>query len=171
MNKSFLYLVFVLILLVSVMAASSNVMILKLNYNQGNISLVNKTAKYGFTPDRRYQPINGYRAEIISVDDESLYEFRFKVPNEIFIDGTDENGDIIGGKVVLDNVNFALNVPHYSEMKELRIYSSDDEEIGKISFEEEWNLSMLKYTLIGVISIITIIWIFFIWYMHRKLNA
>ena len=168
MNKSFIYLLVIVLLVISAAAASPKVMVLKLNYDNGNISLVNKTIKYGFGPDRRYQPDYGYRLEIISFDNNQLYEFRFKAPNEMFVDGTDANGEISGGKIVLDNVNFALNVPYYNDMKEIRVYSPSGEISGSFSFEEERKVSIIKWVIIGLIAIITLILIAWIYIKNSR---
>ena len=168
MNKLVCFSMIGLILVVSFVEANSEVLVLKLNYNRGDITLLNSTQKYGFFPDRRYQPDYGYRAEIISFEDTSLYEFRFKAPNVIFIDGTDEEGEISGGKIVLDNMNFALNVPYYDEMKEINIYSPEEELVGKLSFEEERNISLIKFGLVGLIAVVTLMLIIFIFVKHRK---
>ncbi|MCK5283793.1 MAG: hypothetical protein KAK00_10425 [Nanoarchaeota archaeon] len=168
MNKAICFLMVTFVLLGSVMAANPRVVILKLNYNDGNITLLNSTVKYGFFPDRRYQPDYGYRAEVISFEDSLLYEFRFKAPNEIFVDGTDEDGEISGGKIALENVNFALNVPYYEEMKEINIYSSEDEIVGSFSFEEGRNMLIIRWLLVGLIFIVTIALVFLIIVRNKK---
>lgn len=168
MNKTICFLVMVLILAVSVSAANSRIMVLKLNYDRGNITLLNKTIKYGFFPDRRYQPDYGYRAEIISFDDNLLYEFRFKAPNVIFVDGTNEEGQLSGGKIVLDNVNFALALSYYKNMKEINIYSPKEELVGKISFKEERKIEMIKWIITAIIGLVTLILILFIIVKNKK---
>lgn len=165
MSKLILYLILVLVLIASVLGVSSKVVVLKLNYNEGNISLVNSTIKYGFSPDRRYQLDQGYKLEVVSFENEVLHEFRFKAPNEIFVDGTDENGDISGGKIVLDNINFALSIPYYENMKEIKVYSPTNELVGVVSFEAERNISFVKW---GIISMITLITIFLLIYIYMK---
>lgn len=166
MNK--LICLFVGLFLIATAAASSQVLVLKLNYLEGNITLLNKTIKYGFFPDRRYQPDYGYRAEIISFDDNLLYEFRFKAPNVIFVDGTDEEGQLSGGKVVLDNVNFALALPYYKNMKEINIYSPREEQVGLISFEEERKVEIIKWIITATIGLVALILILFIIVKNKK---
>ena len=172
MNKKSLFLVLFLIswlvFVPSVLAIGSKVMVMKLNYDHGNVTLLNSTIKYGFSPDRRYQPEEGYKLKMTSFGDEKLYEFRFKMPNEIFIDGTDSNGEISGGKIVLDNINFALVVPYYDDMKEIKIYSKSDEIVGEISFEEQRNFSIMRGVLVGLIAIITAVLLIFIFVKHSK---
>jgi hypothetical protein len=156
------------VVLASVSAAGSRVLVMKLNYDNGNISLVNDTIKYGFSPDRRYQPEYGYKAEIVSFDGEVVYDFRFKKPNEIFVDGTDENGEISGGKIVLDEVNFALSVPYFEDMKEINFYSDSDEFLGRVSFEEKRELLIWKWWITGLIIIVTLVLLILIITKYKK---
>ena len=128
MNKHALILL--LFIAGSVGAASNQVLVLKLNYDNGGISLVNKTLKYGFYPDRNYQPENGYTLEIISNHDDVLYDFTFRQPNIMYVDGT-VNETLTGGIVAMDNVDFSLVVPYFEEAKEIRIYSPEDDLLMK----------------------------------------
>ncbi|MBD3164352.1 hypothetical protein GF323_04065 [Candidatus Woesearchaeota archaeon] len=169
MNK--IWIVALLLLLSSFSyAVQPNVVLLKLNYNKGNITLLNQTAKYGFYPDRRYQPDFGYRVEILS-GGSVLDGFRFSVPNEIYVDGTNEAGEISGGKIVLENINFALSVPYHEGMDRIKIYSPDNEMAAEIGVESVQGKPELKFYLLWLIFIITALLIFFIWLKYGKSNS
>ncbi len=152
MNKSICFLIGI-VLAVSVFGVGAKVMILELNYDDGQILLLNNTIKYGFFPDRRYEPDYGYKAEMISLDGFNLYTFRFKAPNEIFVDGTDETGEISGGKVILPNVNFALTVPYYEDIGQISIYSPGDEKIASFVIAEK---SMINWEIVGWVSLVAV---------------
>jgi hypothetical protein len=153
MNKLSIYFLIVILFLVSAYAINQQVVILKMDYDKGNISLLNKSIKYGFLPDRRYQPEYGYKVEIISFDNKILEDFRFKVPNVLYVDSTALSGELDGGKIILDKTEFALIFPYYPEMKEVKIYNSNDELISKsdISDKKKVNSGLLIFGIVGLI--------------------
>jgi hypothetical protein len=151
-----LFLAFALLLASAAMAGEQKAMILKLNYDLGNITLVDKTLKYGFSPDRRHQPYIGYTAEVIYRKNPT-YSFKFKAPNEVFVDMMNEEGELSGGKVVLDNVDFALNLPYPDEIVRVNIYSVEDKKIATFDIAEERENYLLRYGLAAIIIVITLL--------------
>jgi hypothetical protein len=155
MNKLMVVILIGLVFVGVSTALSARVMVLSLHYSDGNISLINSTVKYGYYPDYRYQPEEGYKLEIIATDDSLIEDFKFKVPNRIFVDGTDENGEISGGMIELSSIDFALSVPYYENMKKVRIYSTEEEEIASFEFEGEKE-GIANYLIVIIIVAIAI---------------
>ena len=122
MKKALIIILMVLILAGSV-SAIGRIFVVSLNYNKSGISENEKMIKFGYYPDRKIQPEDGYIAELISDTNEILYSFRFEVPLKIYLDSSDEiTKDISGGYILLDNVDFALVMPYFDNAKEIRIY-------------------------------------------------
>src|SRR3990167_8059510 len=59
--KNWTLLLLIIFLAASVQAAAGPVLILKLQYDHGNVTLADQIVKYGFAPDRKVQPDVGYR--------------------------------------------------------------------------------------------------------------
>jgi hypothetical protein len=157
-----------LILIYSAAGASGQVLVLNLNYHDGEISLLNYTIKYGYYPDRNILIEDGYRLEIVSSEG-VLYESSFKKPNEIFVDGTDEDGEISGGKIELSDVDFALTFPYYTDMEKIIVY--DDKgvllEEATIDYHESGNYES-KWLYFGVGSVIILLLLFYLIFRKRS---
>lgn len=151
MNKPLHLICLILIGIVAlgVDAAQQKVIIFQLDYDNGNITYLNNTVKYGFYPDRRYQSEYGYKAEMLSDKSEVLYSFKFDIPNKIFVDGTNERGELSGGKIVMNETKFALTVPYFERAKEMRIYSPDNRLITNIPLKMKSSLAL--YSIIFLI--------------------
>ncbi len=131
MNK-----IFFVMLALMVSAAAAEVVVIDLHYEDGYITLNDKTVKLGYYPDRKIQPENGYRLEVVSFSGESLYSFRFKIPLEIFTDYTE--GDELKGNVIrLNATDFSLIIPDYADAKEIRFYNERNYKVAEINVHEE----------------------------------
>jgi len=158
MSKWFILLLFIIPVVVG---EADMVWVMNMNYDKGEITLLDKTLKYGFFPDRNYQPEIGYDMEMVSFEDRVIYEFTFKRPNVIHVDRS--NGtNLEGGQIVLNNVDFTLIVPYYKDAKEVRIYNSEGVEIGKEELQKKE--SKIKY-FIGVVLVGIMI---IMWYIVRR---
>jgi len=162
MNK--LVLLLIIILLASSVSAQM-VTVLKLHYDNGDITLLNKTVKFGYHPDRRYQPDSGYKIQLVSKQNEVLDEFYFKPPNVLFVDGT-INGELSGGMIILSDEEFALTLPHFETTKTIKIYSPDEKLINEYDIEED--TTQLRYFYVGFIVIAVILAIFLIIRRYKK---
>ncbi len=123
--KAKLVLLFIVILVLASSAyAFGRIFVISLNYNQGEFSINDKLLKYGYYPDNKIQPDDGYYVcEIISDKDELLYSFKFEVPLRIYLDSSAEvTKRLSGGYILLDKVDFALILPYFDNAKEIRIY-------------------------------------------------
>jgi hypothetical protein len=167
-----IFILIILVLLPLVFAASQQLLILNLYYDHGNITMLNSTIKYGFLPDRRYQPENGYTVEEIALNSSKIYGFKFKSPNEFFVDFSDENSTLSGGKLVLEETKFAVVMPYNNNLKEIMIYSPSGRIAGRINFEknkETHKNAVIAWAWVaGVFLIILVILIALI--LHRKMR-
>ena len=164
MNKLVLLLI---IILVASNVYAQKVMVIKLHYDNGDIQLLNKTVKFGYHPDRRYQPDSGYRLVLLSKQNEILNEFYFKPPNVLFIDGTID-GQLTGGMIILNDEEFALTLPYFETAKTIKIYSPEEELINEIDIEED--TSQLRFFFISFTALAVILALFIL-FRKRKKNS
>jgi len=140
------------------LGASGQIMILSLRYDNGEITFLNSTTKYGFFPDRKI-PVDGYNLEILD-SGKILYSFDFEAPNEMYVEGGDETGELSGGLVVLDEVEFALIVPYYSEADVIKIYSPEQKLVSSIDIKESsfnWFWLVIPLVLLLLILIVMLL--------------
>lgn len=137
--KLLLILLFTLVIpLVIAEAECSKVVITNFNYNEGVVTYKDKVTKCGYTPDRKLQPIAGYTAEILSMDNNQLYSFKFQIPLKLNFDLSDPVlKSLSGGMLILNETDFALIFPYYDNAKSIIIYNQRDYEIATIPLIEE----------------------------------
>lgn len=156
MNKSIV--IMIAFLSISIASAQSDILVTKLNYDKGNITLLNSTIKHGFAPDRRFQPEYGYTAEVIA-DSQVIDSFRFNIPNEIYIDAS-VNSTLTGGKIFLDEVNFSLVFDYQKDLDSIDIYSEKQEKVGSLKMEKGTNNYLAYVIAISVLlAILTLIFL------------
>jgi len=98
--------------------------IIELDYTQGNLSLQSIGTRSGFATDRRIQPDNGYRCDVMSSSGLFLESFKFDIPLRVYYDNFDQNtGKIMGGGVQqLESVNFTLSIQYFKNAKSINFY-------------------------------------------------
>ncbi|MBW3020626.1 hypothetical protein KY334_04985 [Candidatus Woesearchaeota archaeon] len=160
------YILIGILLMVFVNSNPSRINILNLNYNDGDIKFIEKTTKYGYYPDRLIQPEVGHNLSIVSGIEE-LYSFKFTVPNLEFIDGyyNDQN---LGEIMKLNNVNFSLIVPSYTNEKEIIIYDENMNVEEKISLVERKALEKDNKIMLIIIGAIVLLMISIIYRMKNR---
>lgn len=146
------------------------VRILKLHYENGDIEILESIVKFGYFPDRKIQPEKGYRLEIISETGEKLYEFRFEVPIKIFTDVENEQGELEGGIIFLDETTFALIIPYFEDEKEINIYNEKNELVAKQIMVKEPVLSPKQGISWLIILMVLIFVVVFLWRRKHKDN-
>jgi hypothetical protein len=152
MNKTILL---VLILLFSVEALAQEVMVLDLHYDDGFITMKDKTILLGYYPDRNFQPSIGYRLEVVSFDDTNLYSFRFKLPLDEFLDyNTDK---LQGGVIRVNETDFSLIVPYFDDAKEINFYNERNYKVAEVNLVDERFAPKGVVFLVYVIVILLII--------------
>jgi hypothetical protein len=136
--KKLIYMLILLILAQTVYALPTRIQILNLEYENNRLSLTDQITKLGYYPDRKIQPDSGFTCQIISETDDILYNFKFAIPDKIFVDVTDPIKDeLSGGIVKLNKTSFALIVPYFKEAKEIRFYNEKNNEVLSIDVSEE----------------------------------
>lgn len=127
-----------LILVETAYALPTKIHILNLEYENNELRLINKITKWGYYPDRKIQPDSGFTSQIISVDNEILYNFKFDIPTKLYVDITDPvKNELSGGIVKLNKTEFALIVPHFKEAKGILFYDEKNNEVLSIDISEE----------------------------------
>lgn len=166
MKKKILLIVMLILLLNIVLAEKKKVFIVDLNYEEGKIKLDDIITKTGYYPDRKLQPEEGYTLELISEEDTILYSFKFKVPLKIHTDVIDDNGEIKGGVIVLNETNFALIFPYYDDAKQIKVYDRWNKEVlSALVTPILGKRNTLKWVF-GFIIIFIVLFLFF--YKKRK---
>jgi len=149
-------------------AVQPKVLLLNLQYDNGKIMLLNSTVKYGFFPDRRYIEENAYKLDILKENNNLLYSFNFKSPNVMYLDGT-FNGTLTGGILMLNNTEFSLDMPYYSDMKQIRIYSPRQDIIGEFDFGKKAEIRGIWIsTVVGAVVIFVLLLILLIGAKKKK---
>lgn len=148
----------------------SKAIVVKFNYDSGLITYKDKMIKCGYAPDRKIQPEEGYRAEIISIDNKPLYSFKFDIPTKINFDLSDPIVKTIsGGMLILNETDFALIFPYYDKAKSIIIYNPRDYEIVKIPLIEEQFIQERSFWWVLMLVILLLVASYLI-YAHYKKN-
>lgn len=169
MNKTFLIAAMAIFLIGIVSAEANKVYILNLNYDNGKITLKDKIVKYGYSPDRKIQPEEGYRAEVASATGDVLYFFNFEVPSKIYVDVTEPGtNELSGGIIKLDKTDFALVIPYFEEAKEIRFYDINNNMVLSVDAEER--LSGKRNVLLWLMPIVFAVIVLFLMLIYRKIR-
>jgi len=138
MKKNNLIVLFLAILLILTVFSRANdeityseiekVYLLSLNYDNGKISMNKLLTKTGYAPDRKLQPVEGFKADVVSFEANILYSFKFDVPLKINTDVI-EQGEVSGNVIILNETDFALLIPYYEQAKEINIYDKEDKKV------------------------------------------
>jgi hypothetical protein len=142
-NKILLCLIFVL--LIPVVSSSqddgvecSQAVVVNFNYDNGVIKYKDKVIKCGYAPDRALQPGEGYIAEMIDINNEVVYSFKFEVPLKVNFDSVDPLiKSLSGGYIELNETDFALIFPYYDEVKSIVVYNPRKYRILEVPLIEE----------------------------------
>ena len=116
----------------------SKVSVVNFNYDNGVITYKDRVIKCGYAPDRVIQPKGGYKAEVVSMNDEVLHSFVFEIPLDVNFDMSDPLvKSLSGGMMILNETDFALIFPYYDEAKSITIYNPRGYEVLPIPLIEE----------------------------------
>jgi len=150
----------------------SKVFVVKFNYDNGIITYRDRVIKCGYAPDRRIQPVEGYRAEIICIDNEVGDSFKFEIPLELNFDLSDPIvKSLSGGILILNETDFALIFPDCEDgAKSIVIYNPRDYEIVKIPLIEEQFIQKKSFwwLFILIILILTASYIIYKYYKPKR---
>lgn len=152
-NKKLL-LILAVLLSAAMAKAQQEVVVLGLHYEDGLITVKDKTVQLGYYPDRNVQPELGHRLEVVSFDGEKLYSFRFKLPIDVFTDYS-EGDELKGGLIRLNETDFALVIPYFEDAKEVRFYNERNYPVSTVTLAEEQmapkEAVLFGYAVIGLI--------------------
>lgn len=171
--KTKLLLLIILLLIPAVIAEieCSKVYVVKFNYNNGLITYKDKVIKCGYAPDNKIQPEEGYRADIISEDNNLLYSFKFEIPLRISFDLTDPVlKTMSGGMLILNETDFALVFPYYDNAGNIIIYNPREYKILSVPLAEEHFVQAkpLWLFLILLLLMLAVLFLIHIHNRHRK---
>lgn len=164
MKRTVLFLVFILLMPI---VAAGRVFVVKFNYDDGLITYKDKVIKYGYAPDRRIQPLEGYRAEMVSIDDNVLYSFKFDIPLRLNVDLSDSEKALSGGMLILNETDFALVFPYYDRAKSIVIYNPRGYDVLIIPLIEEQFMQQ-KSSLWFLVLIVLLLIVGYMIYKHYR---
>ncbi len=146
------------LMLIGVVSAEK-VSVVNFNYDNGVITVKDRTVKLGHYPDKNYQPEEGYRVEVVDVSGGKLYSMRFKIPLKVFTDVSEGDG-IEGSLIILNETDFSLIVPYFEEAKDIVFYNPRNYRVATLDISNEKfsprDYSFIFYIL-GILVIIVII--------------
>jgi len=137
------WIIIILLIFPCVMAQPESINILNLEYNQGNVEVIEKFSSIGYYPDRIIQE-GKYTLKIIGED--ILYETKFDPPTIEYLDGDE------GGIFTRNKFNFSLIVPSFPNEKEIVIETEGKTE--QFSFEQKSSKWWVYLILLIIISFI-----------------
>ena len=135
--KKVILVMLLMVLPIVIALESTKVYIIDLSYKDGKLVINDKIVKYGYAPDYKLQPLEGYRAEIVSVDESILYFFKFEIPLKEYVDVSDNESVIAGGLIKLSETDFALILPYYDNAKEIVFYDEANNKAASVDVKEE----------------------------------
>jgi len=104
-----------------------NIYHLSVDYDNENYTIREVSLVRGIAPDWKAQPETGFRCDTVSFNDEILDSFMFSDPTILCADNFSEDGSIIsGGCEKQEKGNFSLEIPYYSDAKNINIYDEDE---------------------------------------------
>ena len=152
-------------------AECSQVFIVKFNYDNSVITYRDKVVKCGYAPDRNIQPVEGYKAEIISIDNKPLHSFKFNIPLKLNVDLVDPvMKSLSGGMIILSETDFAMIFPYYDDAKSIIIYNPRDYQIAIIPLIEEQFMQKKTFwwVLILAVFLLVVSSIIYMYYRNRQ---
>ncbi len=89
-------------------------------YSVNEVAIIN-----GIAPDRNRQPDNGFRCDVVSMNDEILDSFVFALPDTICSDSIAASGAMSGtGCRRQEQGSFILEIPYYPTGRNINIYDA-----------------------------------------------
>ena len=171
MKLRLLLLIFIFLMpVVSAELESSKVFVVNFNYDNGLVTYKDKVIKSGYFPDRKIQPEEGYRAEVISIDNIPLYSFRFNIPLKLNVDVSNPvTKNLSGGIVMLNETDFALIFPYYDEAKSIVVYNPREYQVLTVPLiEEQFFMEEKSFWWVLLLVVVALIAIYAIYKHYKK---
>jgi len=131
---------------VSSAASTKDILFISLNYKDNSLSITDMASGKGFIPsfsESRFEQDIGLEKASISIFSESglLYTSDFYIDNKRFMDIIDEQtGELSGGLIDLNDVNFTISVPYFKDMSRIEI-DSDYNKIVLTNVKSKYDLT------------------------------
>jgi ATP-dependent Zn protease len=157
-------LLFVFVIVIS-MALASDIYVLDLEYDHGEINVLDKNLYDGYPPDYKISE-GSYSLDIFNKDNQKIKTINFKPPLTLYSD-VSNNDSITGSVEELSYVKFSLAFPYSEEIKEVKI-TNDSKEIVIVDLSD---ISQKKSNvLIWVLTLLAILLIFLLvlFFMRKK---
>tara|TARA_Y100000310_G_C20654298_1_gene801206 strand:- start:1154 stop:1687 length:534 start_codon:yes stop_codon:yes gene_type:complete len=137
-TTSYLLIAILLATTINAVTDTGSVLIVDLDWNNGLLTYQDRIIKCGHSPDYVLAPEEGYIAELQSIDGDVLTTFTFEIPDKEYREISDPTFKTIsGGRVILNETQFALVFPHYDEATNVVIYNPRKFKILEIPLVEE----------------------------------
>lgn len=133
-----------------VLGAPEPLAILSIQYDNGAMHIVNRSLDFGYVPDRKLQPEQGYNLSIYDSEN-LLYSFVFSPPTKEYLDG--RNG---GGIFERRYFVFPLVVPAYAQEERIEI-RKDNEVITSSGETYSKKTYWIALVLIGIVTLLILL--------------
>ena len=126
----------------------SYILALKYSTKSGALDLKYLRLTSGTSPDRKVQPEQGFRADIVSFNNNVLYSFRFEEPRKYFVPPRDwfdsKTGEQIyvpEGEPKVEEIDFTLVIPYFPDASSIKFFNSSnnlilDVDVSKINVSD-----------------------------------
>ena len=125
--------------------ADENIFIITLNYKKQlfveSLSLVDVSATKGSLQESPFEPVVGYKLEMLSFNKEVLKLKKFSIPTAaVMLKGFGN----INAQGSADDLNFTISVPYFDNAKLINIYDKDNNKVLEIPLSIASNLSTIE---------------------------
>src|SRR3989338_1451264 len=135
---------------------SSRIMLLKFNYENGRISIIDKEILYGYTSDRKYLD-EGYKLDVLDGNN-VLYSTKFKIPLLEYVEFYNSSSEMLeGSPVKYSQMNFSIAVPYYESADSIKVYNEKGFEIVNSGVSKDGskdNGSNLAFVILLVLGVV-----------------
>lgn len=144
------------ILVITAMALeSSKVFVLKLNYDDGKLALIDKAIKFGYAPDRKSID-EGYKLEILDDAGDMIYTTNFELPLIEYIESANSTTGELSGEVIrYEKIDFTLVVPYFESADKIEIYNKNKFRIVEVELKKK-DYGIFLWVVMGFLILIII---------------
>lgn len=158
----------ILLLFASFTYAQSNVVVINVHYDRGILEIGEHQIQIGNYPDRKVQPDNGFRLDVLSDTEQVLYSFEFLLPIYRFEDSVNFDLSLIGSVQKLSETDFALIVPYFEDSQKIVIYNPDGFEVSSLSLEEFFSPTVKTVLFFSIPIILVLVGLFILLWLKKK---
>jgi len=107
---------------------AGKIYLMELGFKGENLTLHRVYVSEGYAPDRKIQPEDGYRCDVVSFSGQVLYSFRFEFGGFI-MPPPPLPGEEPGAPIAVEEGNTTLIMPYFSDAKWINIYDKSGKQI------------------------------------------